>query len=213
MANIPRIKPVYLESEELVLKRANAFLPGCVGRVDAVKEDGTGMHGSCFIYSNTYYMITCAHLVADCKSLEVFFRKTKHPAKIVALDDGLDLAVIVLEGLEDQRHDQSYLKFDYLVFPGHKIFTAGYRVDRSFHIYVGNVASSADGGSVIVDCTSDNGMSGGPGVGRNFTHLFGVIRGSFGQTILSTTLIPASTILYFLKKFPHLPQSEEAGPP
>jgi hypothetical protein len=203
MFNDGFLQDLLLNTEGEIVEKANLILSQVVARLDVTKEDGSSSHGSCFLYSDTFYMITCARILAQAKSLEIVIGHIRYPAKIAALDEVMNLAVIVPDGRETQTHSLPYLRFAAQVVPGSKIFNSGYLIDKTFRVSHGVVAKSTDVRHIIADCTSYDGFSGGPGVGKQLLICLGVIRRPFGAT---TQLIPPVIVSYFFETFPSVPQ-------
>ena len=202
-----------LSSQEENLVFAHEQLSKIVGRVDVTRKDGSSTHGSCFLFSSSFHMLTCAHVVSDALNLTVVLQGIPIPATIVYSDEKLDIALINLdEGAVGSHHSLPCLKLAPQVTPGMSVFVGGYRTDSLFQVTAGSISNSDDIHAIKCDdCISDNGTSGGPAVGRFYGNLLGMVRGAFGTTQISTSLIPPWDIEHFFSidgRFPNGPSIE-----
>lgn len=54
-------------------------------------------HGTGFICSNEGYIVTCAHNVIHCKNVSVYYKNKIYDAKLIALDNRIDIAILKIE--------------------------------------------------------------------------------------------------------------------
>lgn len=90
---------------------ANAIISHRLGRVHVTDSKGESSVGTAFFYSNTFHMLTCAHVVCrkdDNVEISVYLPAVDKtlPAKLVVAneDQKFDLAVILLQVPENSAH-------------------------------------------------------------------------------------------------------------
>ena len=99
-------------SREGNLMYANEQLSKIVGRVDVIRKDGSSTHGSCFLFSSSFRMLTCAHVVSEASSLVVILQDISVPARVLCFHELLDIALIQLdENIVGHCHELPFLKF------------------------------------------------------------------------------------------------------
>ena len=204
-----KFSDVLLSAEEEGLAIANDFLSKIVGRVDVTYEDGTSSHGSCFLFSSSFYVLTCARVVSKASALTVILQEFQIPATVFFVNEALDIALLHLDEsvIGASHHNLPYLKLGTQIIPGMSIFIGGYRMDRYFHVTKGSISNAEDLHAIKADCISDNGTSGGPAVGRLYGNLLGIVRGGFGASQISTSLIPPSDINLFFEEMRNVPDA------
>ena len=202
------ITNVFLATKEQALQDAHKFLKQVVGMITVTLADDLVKTGSAFFFCSSYYLLTAAHVVKEYRSISVMFPDFGNfDAKVIRLDERLDLALLKMTDFEGQTHSLPYLKLAPECPPGKVAFCAGFYQSR-FHCTEGMVTNSDDPHTIVVSNLSDNGTSGGPATGRLFRELLGVIREDYGTTHHRTALTPSWDVDNFLRADPSGPQME-----
>ncbi len=67
------IPPIFAATEDRINSYAGNILNSVTGLVCVTRKNGETVNGSCFFFSNTYNVITCAHVLDDYRSFTVQF--------------------------------------------------------------------------------------------------------------------------------------------
>jgi hypothetical protein len=184
-------------SKEKILEVANEKLPYAVAKVTS----STSTHlGSCFLYSDRFYALTCRHVVNGHDSLFVEF--IPYGKVSAATDADCDLAVIGFPQDNAESHSLPFLKLCKESYPGLTSLCAGFSVDGSMQITDGSITHSDHPHRIVCTNITDHGTSGGPCVDRSLWALIGVIAGYFGISHHRARLIPFWDVDNFLRKHP-----------
>lgn len=178
-------------------------LNAAVGLVTVQTTGSEVTHGSCFLFSSHWFVITCAHVLTNMVSVRVSFRNhnlVEAVAEVVATDLDADLAVLKISELQNDVHNIRYLKLSSLddMRIGAKVFCAGYFND-AFQLSSGDLGL-ATGMSLSCSSLTDHGTSGGPCVGTMFYNVYGIIKENYGESHPRTLLIHPITVFSFIKK-------------
>jgi S1-C subfamily serine protease len=68
---IESVKNVWCATKEELVMEARSYLASVVGRVDVIYSNGEYGHGSCFFYSQKFYLLTCKHVVENATDIQV----------------------------------------------------------------------------------------------------------------------------------------------
>lgn len=136
-----------------------------IGDTQLIAEEHSGS-GTAFVIAKDGYLATCAHVVKYAKRIRVLFGESNHFAKIVAVDDALDVAILKIENadltpLQLSPRATIDLAENVLVlgYPMTKVLGESIKVSRGI---VSGVSQVADGQQVSIDGAINPGNSGGP---------------------------------------------------
>jgi hypothetical protein len=210
-------RPRFRASSEEAAAFAKLYLPDVVGKVEVKFTDGNEQVGSCFLYCQKLYVITCRQILYRSidneevmGSITVAFpkRNIRMTANCVDSDPMTQLAVLQF-GPEGETHLLKYPKMSRRETDGSLTFCGGY--EGSDFCFSEGVISDLGHlvdfkPSCLVSNLTSPSMRGGLCVGRGYSELIGVIAGNEEEG--DTILIPLSNISYFFVHRPSLPQPE-----
>ena len=169
-----------------------------------VTENDAVISGTSFFINNDGYLITNNHVIENCRNTALGYKSTIHPAKIIAKDQVLDLALLKVD-----IESESYLKLSKSKPEKlQRIIAAGY----PFGKYISNdlkftsgVISSLKGPAddstrLQVDAALNPGNSGGPIVDEESGLLIAVSVAGLSKEISESIAfgIKASSVIDFL---------------
>jgi len=128
--DIEKYRKVYISIPEgdprKVYPRILARLKQCEFEVVEVQPDGQGIgsQGSGFVFTPQGHLLTCAHVVKGPDVATVWINGVRYPAKVLATDTNLDVALLQVVGEKSFK----YLTFapDKTYRMGQEVFTMGF---------------------------------------------------------------------------------------
>jgi len=165
-----------------------------------IKGNGTG-----FVVDPDGYIITCAHVVAGASKLEVTVNGRKYPAKVLAIHESEDLAIVQIQGsglptvpLRDSDQVQLAQNIRVIGYPLAGVLGSGVKVTSGA---IAGILDFEDAKRFQLDAAVNPGNSGGPAFNEN-GEVIGVtdaklVRQDVTQVAFA---IPSKTVEPFLKK-------------
>jgi S1-C subfamily serine protease len=189
--------PVYGETT-----RANAIQSK---PIEQEKEKSKGSSGTAFFVNNNGYLITNHHVIKDCQNKsKVIFNRETIPAQLIAVDAGLDLALLKID-LKNKNFIKISGKDPQKL---QRIIAAGYplqTLSRDLKFTSGIISSlkgfDNNSNQIQIDAALNSGVSGGPIVDEKTGELIAVAVGGFkSEKIQSVNYgIKSASVLAFLK--------------
>jgi hypothetical protein len=129
-SDIQKYRKVYIpvpgQDPRNVYPRILTKLKQCGFSVVEVKLDGQGIvtQGSGFVFTPQGHLLTCSHVVHEQNVATVWINGVRYPAKVLATDTNLDIALLKVEGNKPFKYltiapDKSYRM-------GQEVFTMGF---------------------------------------------------------------------------------------
>jgi serine protease Do len=123
--DIHKYRKVYIgipeQDPRKVYPRVLARLKQCQFDVVEVQPDGPviGSQGSGFVFTPKGHLLTCAHIIKGTDVATIWLNGTRYPAKVLATDTNLDVALLQVAGQKPFKH---------LTFAPNKIYRMGQEV-------------------------------------------------------------------------------------
>jgi S1-C subfamily serine protease len=173
--------------------------------IEQEKEKSKGSSGTAFFVNNNGYLITNHHVVKDCQNKsKIIFNRETIPARLIAVDSGLDLALLKID-LKNKNFIKISGKDPQKL---QRIIAAGYplqNLSRDLKFTSGIISSlkgfDNNSNQIQIDAALNRGVSGGPIVDEKTGELIAVAVGGFkNEQIQSVNYgIKSASVSAFLK--------------
>lgn len=173
--------------------------------IEQEKEKSKGSSGTAFFVNNNGYLITNHHVVKDCQNKsKIIFNRETIPARLIAVDSGLDLALLKID-LKNKNFIKISGKDPQKL---QRIIAAGYplqSLSRDLKFTSGIISSlkgfDNNSNQIQIDAALNRGVSGGPIVDEKTGELIAVAVGGFkNEQIQSVNYgIKSASVSAFLK--------------
>ena len=140
------IPAIFATTAHHVNSYASNVLNSVTGMVSVTCEDDRVVKGSCFFYSSSFFVITCAHILRDYKFVKVRFpqhQSQNFDVSVVDINFSFDLAVLCIDSLAGRTHQLRDLKIAPNANQGITTFCGGYFNDE-FHFTRGLMETSSN---------------------------------------------------------------------